>query len=46
MSETPLYSEWIENDPQVRGLIAELREAAATAQHIMLEYSSEQTARG
>ena len=22
MSETPLYSEWIENDPQVRGLIA------------------------
>ena len=41
-SETAIYSEWIENYPQERALIAEMREIAAKAQHIMLEEISEQ----
>jgi len=36
-SEAALYSEWIGNDRRVRALIAEMREVAAKAQHLMLE---------
>lgn len=35
--EAALYSEWIGNDRRVRALIAEMREVAAKAQHLMLE---------
>jgi hypothetical protein len=36
-SEAALYNGWIGNDRQVRALIAEMREVAATAQQVMLE---------
>jgi hypothetical protein len=32
-----LYSEWIGNDRHVRAILAEMREAAAKAQQLMLE---------